>query len=99
MQTVLTHEQTDALVERLARWAASLGIGSLVAFMLEVNRPVAPLTGNACIALGTFADGISPIPLHALGLLLQDRPALERLCNRLRELEAETANERERNRE
>jgi hypothetical protein len=87
MQTELTDRERDALVERIARWAASLKIGGLIAFMLEINRPVAPLSGNACIAVAPMLGGAAPIPLNALGVLLQDDAAVMRLCERIRQLE------------
>jgi hypothetical protein len=90
MQTQLTDVESEALVERIARWAVALKIGSFVAFMLEINRPVAPLSGNACIAVAPIANGLTPVPLNALGLLLQDDGAVVRLCKRIRDLEQET---------
>lgn len=85
----LTNGERDALVERIARWAVTLKIGGFVAFMLGINRPVAPLSGNACIAVAPIMNGLAPVPLNALGLLLQDDAAVVRLCKRIRELEQE----------
>ena len=87
MQTVLTTEERDALIERLARWAVKLDIGGRVAFLLEVNRPIAPLTGNACIAMGSFIQGWAPLSVPALGLLLQDDQAVVRLRERIVQLQ------------
>jgi hypothetical protein len=87
VKLTLSDAEAQALVERIARWAVSLRIGSLVAFLLEVNRPVGPLTANACMAVAPLAAGLIPLPLHALGLLLQDDAAVQRLCARLRQLE------------
>lgn len=89
MQTVLTDAESEALIERIARWATSLEIGGIVAFLLEVNRPVAPLTGNTCIAFGSFAQGLIPFPVHALGLLLQDDRSVLRLRERILKLQRE----------
>ena len=90
MQTQLADGERDALVERIARWAVTLKIGGFVAFMLEINRPVAPLSGNACIAVAPIASGLTTVPLNALGVLLQDDASVVRLCKRIRELEQET---------
>jgi len=91
MQTVLTNEEAGALTERIARWAVSLKIGSLVAFLLEINRPLAPISGNLCIAFSPLASSLTPIPLHALGLLMQDDKAVAGLCDRIRQLEREAS--------
>jgi len=88
MQTELTPEQVEHHIGQLAHWAASLRIGTLVAFLLEINRPLAPLTANACIAFGPLASGLLPLPLHNLGLLLNDDAAVRRLCARIREEES-----------
>lgn len=90
MQTELTVAEKDALTERIARWAVSLKIGRLVAFMLEVNRPVAPLSGNLCIAVGPVFEGLAPFSINATGLFLQDDKAVCRLRDRILELEEES---------
>ncbi len=89
MQTVLTDEEIGSLTERIARWAVSLRIGSLLAFLLEINRPVAPISGNLCIAVSPIANGLMPLPLHSLGLLLQDDKAVIALRDRILQLERE----------
>jgi hypothetical protein len=87
MITSLTSERTTILCEQLAQWAVSLRIGTPLAFLLEVNRPLAPLSANACIAAAPLAAGL--LPLHDLGLLLQDNAAITRVCARIRQLERE----------
>ena len=85
VKTELTREETDALVDRIADWAAALGIGPLVSVLLEMNRPVCSITGNVLIAGAPIAATLAPWPLHPLGLLLQDSEAVARLQDRLRE--------------
>jgi hypothetical protein len=87
MITSLTSERTEALCAQLAQWAVSLRVGALLAFLLEVNRPLAPLSANACIAAAPLATGL--LPLHDLGLLLQDDAAIARVCACIRQLERE----------
>ena len=72
VKTELTKTEHDALVDRIARWAVRLGIGPMVVFLLECNRPIAPLTGNTCIAIGPLAQPLLPVPLREIGLLLLD---------------------------
>lgn len=90
MKTALTPTESNELTERIARWAVSLKIGSFVAFLLEINRPIAPLSGNMFIATDTFATGLSPVSFHAIGLLLQDATAVDRLRERILQLEEES---------
>ena len=94
MITELTAAERDALIERIAQWAVSLDIGGIVAFMLEINRPVAPLSGNTCVAAGSMLDGIAPVSMNALGVLLQDDAAVVRLCGRIRELQVGSGDDR-----
>lgn len=87
--TTLSPEETARLTDQIARWAVSLRIGAWVAFLLEVNRPLAPFSASACIAIAPLLAGLLPIPLHQLGMLLQDNGAVARVCDRIRHLERE----------
>ena len=89
MKTELTSEETNALTERLARWAVSMKVGGLIAFMLEVNRPIAPLSANFCIAVGPMFDSVAPVSINTIGVFLQDDKAVCRLRDRIVELERE----------
>ena len=87
VKTELTPQERDELVERIARWATGLGIGALIVFLLECNRPIAPLTGNACVAVGPMLGSVLPVPLDHVGLLLMENGAVEQLRRRVAELE------------
>jgi hypothetical protein len=87
VKTELTSPEREELIEQVARWATGLGIGALVVFLLECNRPVAPLTGNALIALGPMLGALPPIPLDSVGLLLMEDGVVDQLRRRVTELE------------
>lgn len=87
MKTELTDLEKGELTERIARWAVSLKIGGLMGFLLETNRPVAPLSANFCISVGTMFDGLTPFSINALGVFLQDDQAVCRLRDRIVELQ------------
>ena len=87
MKTELTELEKGELTERIARWAVSLKIGGLMAFLLETNRPVAPLSGNFCISVGTMFDGLTPFSINALGVFLQDDKAVCSLRDRILKLQ------------
>lgn len=87
MKTELSTCETAELTERIARWAVSLKIGGLVAFLLETNRPVAPLSGNVCIAVGPMFDWLMPFSVNSIGLFLQDDKAVCRLRDRILQLQ------------
>jgi hypothetical protein len=77
-------ERRQALAARLSRWAFEWRIAPLVAFLLEINRPLAPLSANAVVAFGPLLGGLAPLPVDDLVLLLQDDAAIRELCLQLR---------------
>ena len=92
IKTALTIDQQEQLIERIARWATGLGIGTLVSALLEINRPAAPLTANMLIAVAPLVGPLVPLPLHDLGLLLQEDGAVARIRRRIAQLkEAKSA--------
>jgi hypothetical protein len=90
MQVVLGEHERDALIETVAEWSVRCGLGAIVSFLLECNRPVAPLTGQACIACAPLINAGFPWPVHNFGLLLQDGAAVARLQRRIEELTHES---------
>jgi len=86
MQMTLSDVERTALIERIARWAVTHGLGAIVAFLLEINRPIGLLTGQTCIACAPLINAGFPWPVHQLGLLLQDSTAIRQLQARMEEL-------------
>ncbi len=86
LPTTLTDKQREELIGLIAGWSVKYGIGSIVSFLLEVNRPVAPITGNVCIGFGPMVSILFPIPVHSLGLLLQEDDSVKELQKRIEEL-------------
>ena len=86
MKTALTGREQEELIEQIAQWAHRLGIGTLVSFVLETSRPAAPLTGNFFIAIAPILRPLSPLPVHDLGLLVQEDDAARKIRERIRQL-------------
>ena len=86
MKTELTKTEQNDLIERIAQWSVKIGIGSMLSFILEVNRPMCPLTGNAIIAFAPFMNAVIPFPFHMFGILIQDDSAVKKLQKRIEEL-------------
>ena len=81
VKTELTDSEREALLDRIANWAVRLGIAPMVTFLLECNRPVAPLSANVVIAIGPMMQPLLPLPMPEIGLLLLD-PDLAREVRR-----------------
>jgi hypothetical protein len=88
MNTELTQEERETLVDALATWAVRLGIEEIVAFLLEVNRPVGVLSGNALIAADPLLRPVLPFSPHNAGLLLQESGLNDAFRARVREITA-----------
>ncbi len=83
VKTCLSNEERTALVERIAGWSLRLGIAPMVVFLVECNRPLAPLTANMLIGAGSLAETLLPLPLRDLGLLLLDDDVAAALRKRI----------------
>lgn len=88
MNTELTQDERDQLVDALATWAVRLGIEEIVVFLLEVNRPVGVLSGNALIAADPMLRPLLPFSPHNAGLLLQEDGLIDAFRARVREVSA-----------
>ncbi len=88
VKTQLSGAERDALVERIATWAVESGIGSLVVFLLEINRPIASLSGNLCIAGASLARTVLPFPFEDMGLLLMEPENAAIVRERIEHLQA-----------
>jgi hypothetical protein len=86
LQMNLSEAERAALIERIARWATAYGLGAIVSFLLEINRPLGVLSGQMCIACAPLINAGFPWPVHQLGLLLQDGVAVRQLQQRIEEL-------------
>ena len=87
VKTELTHAEREALLDRIAKWAVRLGIAPMVTFLLECNRPVAPLSANAVIAVGPMMQPLLPVPMPETGLLLLDPDIASEVRRRVAALE------------
>ena len=88
-ETTLTDEERDKLISQIAQWSVRYGLGTIIAFLVEVNRPIAPITGNLCIGFGSMISMLVPIPVYKIGLLLQEDANVKLLQKRIEELTRE----------
>jgi hypothetical protein len=88
-ETQLTEKERDELIDQIAEWAVKYGLGTIVAFLVEVNRPIAPITGNLCIGFGSMISMLIPVPVYKIGLLLQEDANVKLLQKRIEELTRE----------
>ncbi len=88
-ETTLTDEERDKLINQIAHWSVQYGLGTIIAFLVEVNRPIAPITGNLCIGFGSMISMLVPIPVYKIGLLLQEDANVKLLQKRIEELTRE----------
>jgi len=88
-ETTLTDEERDKLISQIAQWSVQYGLGTIIAFLVEVNRPIAPITGNLCIGFGSMISMLVPIPVYKIGLLLQEDANVKLLQKRIEELTRE----------
>jgi len=89
LETQLTDKERDDLIDQIAQWSVKLGLGTVIAFLVEVNRPIAPITGNLCIGFGSMISMLVPIPVYKIGLLLQEDSNVKLLQKRIEELTRE----------
>jgi hypothetical protein len=88
-ETHLTDKERNELIDQIAQWSVKFGLGTIIAFLVEVNRPIAPITGNLCIGFGSMISILVPIPVYKIGLLLQEDTNVKLLQKRIEELTRE----------
>lgn len=85
-------DDEDAAVEDIAQRLVKEGIGSAAIVFLETAKPISFMTGQAAIAATPILGGfIEPLRLEKYADLFTDRRFLERLIQRIEELEEERA--------
>lgn len=85
-------DDEDAALEEIARRVVREGMGSAAIVFLETSKPISFLTGQAAIAATPLLGGfIEPLRLEKYATLFTDRRFIERLIQRIEELEDERA--------
>jgi hypothetical protein len=90
-------EDEDTAIEEIAQRAVRDGMGTAAIVFLESAKPISFLTGQAAIAATPFLGGfIEPMRVERYADLFSNRDFIERLIQRIEELEAERAGARKR---
>lgn len=81
-------EDDDAALEEVAQRVVQEGMGTAAIVFLESSKPISFLTGQAAIAATPILGGfIEPMRLERYADLFSNRDFIERLIQRIEELE------------
>ncbi len=85
-------EDEEAALEEIAQRVVKDGMGSAAIVFLETSKPISFITGQAALAATPILGGfIEPMRLEKYTTLLTNRRFIERLIQRIEELEDEQA--------
>ncbi len=85
-------DDADAAVEEIAQRVVKDGMGSAAIVFLETSKPISFITGQFALAATPVLGGfIEPMRLEKYADLFTDRRFIERLIQRIEELEEERA--------
>ena len=94
MQTTLSEEEAKILMNETVDFLMKYNLASIALLFIEINRPIAPITGNLSIALApVFRPLFNRLPLHQLGILIQE----DKYSNELIEMIERKINEKKTN--
>lgn len=86
----LTDEQRDAILERIARTIVQRGMAAPAVLFLELNKPLSFVASQSLIVLTPFlAPFVGIDNVHRYSRLLEKRDNVERLIERIEQLEHE----------
>lgn len=86
----LTDEQRDAILERIARAIVQRGMSAPAVLFLELNKPLSFVASQSLIVLTPFlAPFVGIDNVHRYSRLLEKRENVERLIERIEQLEHE----------
>lgn len=93
-------DDEEAALEDIAQRVVKDDMGAAVIIMLETSKPISFLTGQLTLAATPVLGGfIEPMRLEKYTTLLTNRRFIERLIQRIEELEDEQAGIRKKNKE
>jgi hypothetical protein len=86
-----TEEQRDELVEQVAREIQLRGLTTSAVHFLHASRPYRPLGANAMLFFDPVLHGVFGGEMPTATEILADEDGIERLIERLEEIDEETA--------
>jgi len=90
----LTDEQRDAILERIAQGIVRRGMAAPAVLFLELNKPLSFVASQSLVVLTPFlAPFVGVENVHRYGRLLEKRENVERLIDRIEQLEYERQQE------
>lgn len=85
-------DDKEAALEEVAQRLVNEGMGTAAIVFFESVKPISFLSGQAAIVATPFIGGfIEPMRLEKYATLFSDRDFIERLIQRIEELESERA--------
>lgn len=90
----LTEEQRNAILERIAQEVVRRGMSAPAVLFLELNKPLSFIASQSLIVLTPFlAPLVGLDKVHRYSQLLEKRENVERLIERIEQLEHEKQQE------
>ncbi len=90
----LTDEQRDAILERIAQGIVRRGMAAPAVLFLELNKPLSFVASQSLVVLTPFlAPFVGVENVHRYSRLLEKRENVERLIDRIEQLEHERQQE------
>ena len=90
----LTDEQRDAILERIAQGIVRRGMAAPAVLFLELNKPLSFVASQSLVVLTPFlAPFVGVENVHRYSRLLEKRENVERLIDRIEQLEYERQQE------
>ncbi len=90
----LTDEERDAILEKIAQGVVRRGMAAPAVLFLELNKPLSFVASQSLIVLTPFlAPFVGVDNVHRYSRLLEKRENVERLIERIEQLEHEKGQE------
>lgn len=90
----LSDEERDAVLEKIARGIVNRGMSAPAVLFLELNKPLSFVASQSLIVLTPFlAPFVGVDNVHRYSRLLEKRENVERLIERIEQLEHEKGQE------
>ena len=91
----LSDQERDAILERIAQGIVSRGMAAPAVLFLEINKPLSFVASQSLIVLTPFlAPFVGIENVHRYSRLLEKRENVERLIERIEQLEHDRGQER-----
>lgn len=91
----LDDSRRDEMVEAWAHKLVGRGLGTAAVFMLEAHKPISGVGSHAVLAFQPLLRSLFPVNFGEVAAFMRNVQNIERLLQRIEQLEKERAEERE----